>query len=63
VVASDPSRQDARYLLFELYKELGQMEAARGGSAPGTENLRRTEAEERGAGTEDEQAGFDQLTC
>jgi predicted Zn-dependent protease len=29
VVASDPSRQDAHYLLFELYKERGQTEAAR----------------------------------
>jgi cytochrome c-type biogenesis protein CcmH/NrfG len=29
VVASDPSRQDAHYLLFGLYKEQGRLEEAR----------------------------------
>ena len=29
VVASEPDRQDAHYLLFGLYKELGQLEEAR----------------------------------
>jgi len=29
VVASDPSRQDAHYLLFGLYKEKGRMDEAR----------------------------------
>jgi Tfp pilus assembly protein PilF len=29
VVTADPSRQDAHYLLFGLYKETGQMDEAR----------------------------------